>query len=116
MIICAIGTHCSFKGDDGVMYKHKWSFLYETFFVSLINFVHRMGLYYWLVFWELIYSFSDHKIILHSIYRSSSVTCDVILVLKISFTDALGSMLGNHLDKPRMYIGCMKSGQVFSEP
>ncbi|PIA49202.1 hypothetical protein AQUCO_01300208v1 [Aquilegia coerulea] len=30
--------------------------------------------------------------------------------------DALGSMLGAYLDKPRVYIGCMKSGEVFSEP
>ncbi|WOK95733.1 hydroxyproline O-galactosyltransferase [Canna indica] len=29
--------------------------------------------------------------------------------------DALGAMLANHLDKPRAYIGCMKSGEVFSE-
>ncbi|OVA01898.1 Glycosyl transferase [Macleaya cordata] len=30
--------------------------------------------------------------------------------------DALGAMLATHLDKPRVYIGCMKSGEVFSEP
>ncbi|KAL5168015.1 Hydroxyproline O-galactosyltransferase HPGT1 [Glycine soja] len=30
--------------------------------------------------------------------------------------DALGGVLTSHLDKPRVYIGCMKSGQVFSEP
>ncbi|GMY30474.1 hydroxyproline O-galactosyltransferase HPGT1-like isoform X3 [Fagus crenata] len=30
--------------------------------------------------------------------------------------DALGAMLTSHLDKPRVYIGCMKSGEVFSEP
>ncbi|KAM7268050.1 hypothetical protein ACFE04_010216 [Oxalis oulophora] len=30
--------------------------------------------------------------------------------------DALGSTLAAHLDKPRAYIGCMKSGEVFSEP
>uniref|UniRef100_A0A2P2LPF4 Hexosyltransferase n=1 Tax=Rhizophora mucronata TaxID=61149 RepID=A0A2P2LPF4_RHIMU len=30
--------------------------------------------------------------------------------------DALGSSLANHIDKPRVYIGCMKSGEVFSEP
>ncbi|MFQ6659147.1 hypothetical protein Gotur_028149 [Gossypium turneri] len=30
--------------------------------------------------------------------------------------DALGATLSSHLDKPRVYIGCMKSGQVFSEP
>ncbi|KAI8564953.1 hypothetical protein RHMOL_Rhmol03G0223100 [Rhododendron molle] len=29
--------------------------------------------------------------------------------------DALGSTLAAHLDKPRAYIGCMKSGEVFSE-
>ncbi|XP_058206086.1 hydroxyproline O-galactosyltransferase HPGT1 isoform X1 [Rhododendron vialii] len=29
--------------------------------------------------------------------------------------DALGSTLAAHLDKPRTYIGCMKSGEVFSE-
>ncbi|KAI8569726.1 hypothetical protein RHMOL_Rhmol02G0299300 [Rhododendron molle] len=29
--------------------------------------------------------------------------------------DALGASLSNHLDKPRVYIGCMKSGEVFSE-
>ncbi|XP_042505929.1 hydroxyproline O-galactosyltransferase HPGT1-like [Macadamia integrifolia] len=30
--------------------------------------------------------------------------------------DSLGAMLSTHLDKPRVYIGCMKSGEVFSEP
>ncbi|MED6173958.1 Hydroxyproline O-galactosyltransferase HPGT1 [Stylosanthes scabra] len=30
--------------------------------------------------------------------------------------DALGSTLATHLDKPRVYMGCMKSGEVFSEP
>ncbi|XVF50931.1 hypothetical protein PTKIN_Ptkin04bG0143300 [Pterospermum kingtungense] len=30
--------------------------------------------------------------------------------------DALGATLTSHLDKPRVYIGCMKSGEVFSEP
>ncbi|KAI9160937.1 hypothetical protein LWI28_012912 [Acer negundo] len=30
--------------------------------------------------------------------------------------DTLGATLANHLDKPRLYIGCMKSGEVFSEP
>ncbi|KAL6127625.1 hypothetical protein ACLB2K_070988 [Fragaria x ananassa] len=30
--------------------------------------------------------------------------------------DVLGATLATHLDKPRIYIGCMKSGEVFSEP
>ncbi|GMI96234.1 hydroxyproline O-galactosyltransferase 1 [Hibiscus trionum] len=30
--------------------------------------------------------------------------------------DTLGATLSGHLDKPRVYMGCMKSGQVFSEP
>ncbi|KAB2598732.1 beta-1,3-galactosyltransferase 11 [Pyrus ussuriensis x Pyrus communis] len=30
--------------------------------------------------------------------------------------DALGATLATHLDKPRVYMGCMKSGEVFSEP
>ncbi|XVF53468.1 hypothetical protein PTKIN_Ptkin05aG0101400 [Pterospermum kingtungense] len=30
--------------------------------------------------------------------------------------DALGATLASHLDKPRVYIGCMKSGEVFSGP
>ncbi|KAL5551910.1 hypothetical protein UlMin_002086 [Ulmus minor] len=30
--------------------------------------------------------------------------------------DSLGAMLTSHLDKSRLYIGCMKSGEVFSEP
>ncbi|KAL3645710.1 Hydroxyproline O-galactosyltransferase HPGT1 [Castilleja foliolosa] len=30
--------------------------------------------------------------------------------------DSLGAVLASHLDKPRVYIGCMKSGEVFSEP
>ncbi|XP_022736739.1 hydroxyproline O-galactosyltransferase HPGT1-like [Durio zibethinus] len=30
--------------------------------------------------------------------------------------DALGAALSTHLDKPRVYMGCMKSGEVFSEP
>ncbi|KAK7293453.1 hypothetical protein RJT34_16319 [Clitoria ternatea] len=29
---------------------------------------------------------------------------------------ALGATLTTHMDKPRVYIGCMKSGKVFSEP
>ncbi|XP_074575306.1 hydroxyproline O-galactosyltransferase HPGT1-like [Curcuma longa] len=29
--------------------------------------------------------------------------------------DVLGTMLASHLDKPRAYIGCMKSGEVFSD-
>lgn len=33
-----------------------------------------------------------------------------------SCKDALGTTLAAHLDKPRVYIGCMKSGEVFSEP
>ncbi|MBA0786456.1 hypothetical protein Gotri_006708 [Gossypium trilobum] len=32
------------------------------------------------------------------------------------FTDTLGATLSAHSDKPRVYMGCMKSGQVFSEP
>lgn len=31
-------------------------------------------------------------------------------------TDAIGSVLTTYLDKPRAYIGCMKSGEVFSQP
>ncbi|GMH26715.1 hypothetical protein Nepgr_028558 [Nepenthes gracilis] len=30
--------------------------------------------------------------------------------------DGLGGILATHVDKPRVYIGCMKSGEVFSEP
>jgi len=30
--------------------------------------------------------------------------------------DKLGAMLATHWDKPRAYIGCMKSGEVFSNP
>ncbi|KAK8703345.1 hypothetical protein V6N13_021664 [Hibiscus sabdariffa] len=30
--------------------------------------------------------------------------------------DALGAAVTSHLNKPRVYIGCMKSGEVFSEP
>ncbi|GAB4857484.1 Hydroxyproline O-galactosyltransferase HPGT1 [Ancistrocladus abbreviatus] len=30
--------------------------------------------------------------------------------------DGLGAILAAHLDKPRVYIGCMKSGEVFSDP
>ncbi|KAJ8773206.1 hypothetical protein K2173_028383 [Erythroxylum novogranatense] len=29
--------------------------------------------------------------------------------------DALGNTLATHMDKPRVYIGCMKSGEVFSD-
>ncbi|GKU89187.1 hypothetical protein SLEP1_g3357 [Rubroshorea leprosula] len=29
--------------------------------------------------------------------------------------DTLGATLASHLDKPRIYMGCMKSGEVFSE-
>ncbi|XP_021890973.1 hydroxyproline O-galactosyltransferase HPGT1-like isoform X3 [Carica papaya] len=30
--------------------------------------------------------------------------------------DGLGAMLSTHFDKPQVYIGCMKSGEVFSQP
>ncbi|KAK4338478.1 hypothetical protein RND71_042965 [Anisodus tanguticus] len=30
--------------------------------------------------------------------------------------DAVGAVLASYLDKPRVYIGCMKSGEVFSQP
>ncbi|KAL2635788.1 hypothetical protein R1flu_007267 [Riccia fluitans] len=30
--------------------------------------------------------------------------------------EMLGAMLASHWDKPRVYVGCMKSGEVFSEP
>ncbi|KAG9143438.1 hypothetical protein Leryth_025584 [Lithospermum erythrorhizon] len=30
--------------------------------------------------------------------------------------DSLGALLASHLDNPRVYIGCMKSGEVFSQP
>lgn len=30
--------------------------------------------------------------------------------------DSLGATLSTYLDKPRVYIGCMKSGEVYSEP
>jgi hypothetical protein len=30
--------------------------------------------------------------------------------------DKLGVMLASHWDKPRVYIGCMKSGEVISDP
>lgn len=30
--------------------------------------------------------------------------------------DALGAILASHVNKPRAYIGCMKSGGVFSKP
>ncbi|XP_068667402.1 hydroxyproline O-galactosyltransferase HPGT1-like [Aristolochia californica] len=30
--------------------------------------------------------------------------------------DSFGAMLASHWDKPRVYLGCMKSGEVFSEP
>ncbi|KAH7651561.1 Glycosyl transferase family 31 protein [Dioscorea alata] len=29
--------------------------------------------------------------------------------------DSLGAMLSAHVDKPRVYLGCMKSGEVFSD-
>ncbi|KAK6935477.1 protein of unknown function DUF4094 [Dillenia turbinata] len=34
----------------------------------------------------------------------------------INSENALGATLTSHMDKPRAYIGCMKSGEVFSEP
>lgn len=39
-----------------------------------------------------------------------------ICKLLLFCTDALGSTLASYLDKPRVYVGCMKSGEVFSEP
>lgn len=30
--------------------------------------------------------------------------------------DVLAAVLSANLDKPRIYMGCMKSGEVFSEP
>lgn len=32
-----------------------------------------------------------------------------------SLLDALGAMLATYWETPRVYIGCMKSGEVFSE-
>jgi len=29
--------------------------------------------------------------------------------------DKLGTMLASHLKKPRVYVGCMKSGEVVSD-
>lgn len=40
----------------------------------------------------------------------------MLTVAFICFADALGATLTAHLDKARVYIGCMKSGEVFSEP
>ncbi|KAL9406548.1 hypothetical protein Peur_003520 [Populus x canadensis] len=37
-------------------------------------------------------------------------------ILAANWLDALGATLSTHLDKPGAYIGCMKSGEVFSEP
>ncbi|KAL3609827.1 hypothetical protein D5086_000847 [Populus alba] len=34
----------------------------------------------------------------------------------INWLDALGATLSTHVDKPGAYIGCLKSGEVFSEP
>ena len=48
-------------------------------------------------------------------------TCYPFLDVHVSYhlifpcTDALGATLATHLDKPRVYMGCMKSGEVFSE-
>ncbi|TXG71099.1 hypothetical protein EZV62_006034 [Acer yangbiense] len=42
--------------------------------------------------------------------------CKYEYLLVFFFIDTLGATLANHLDKPRLYIGCMKSGEVFSEP
>lgn len=48
------------------------------------------------------------------VYRHSIDNhCYLCLVFS---ADALGNMLATHLDEPRVYIGCMKSGEVFSEP
>lgn len=41
------------------------------------------------------------------------ISCSLLVS---SSADALGATLATHLDKPRVYIGCMKSGEVFSEP
>lgn len=46
-------------------------------------------------------------------FSDGYMSCNLI---DSSFADALGATLANHLDKPRLYIGCMKSGEVFSEP
>lgn len=42
--------------------------------------------------------------------------CQFFLLPATCCTDALGAVLAGHLDKPRVYIGCMKSGEVFSQP
>lgn len=47
------------------------------------------------------------------------ITMDYLLIylfILFNYTDALGAVLANNLDKPRAYIGCMKSGEVFSQP
>jgi hypothetical protein len=33
-----------------------------------------------------------------------------------SSADELGTMLATHAEKPNMYVGCMKSGEIFTEP
>lgn len=44
--------------------------------------------------------------------RCLSVTLDA----PCSSTDELGSMLATHAAKPNVYVGCMKSGEIFTEP
>jgi hypothetical protein len=49
-------------------------------------------------------------------YGSEIITGIVHNMEKIlGFADTLSAMLKTHWDKPRVYIGCMKSGEVFSE-
>ncbi|RZC93053.1 hypothetical protein C5167_028412 [Papaver somniferum] len=39
-----------------------------------------------------------------------------VIIPDPSCADPLATILATHMDKPRVYIGCMKSGEVFSEP
>jgi hypothetical protein len=46
-------------------------------------------------------------------------TCDILELFLWKLwqrADKLGVMLASHWDKPRVYIGCMKSGEVISDP
>ncbi|PPS12235.1 hypothetical protein GOBAR_AA08405 [Gossypium barbadense] len=45
-------------------------------------------------------------------------TDDIIVLNQVEAPEeyTLGATLSAHSDKPRVYMGCMKSGQVFSEP
>ena len=65
-------------------------------------------------------TYGRNQILSHNIgvleHGSMGVGGSLLTRLSLGCSDALIRLLLSHADKPRVYIGCMKSGEVFSEP